>query len=304
MRKLSYIAVLALSLCQVSNSLAADNQMNFASPKEALQAVITACKADDADALLKIFGPEGKDIILSGDPSDDKDGRAQFVEAATEKTKIVPDPKNADIVILSIGKQDWPFPIPLVRKDGRWSFDSAGGKQEILARRIGSNELNAIEVNRAYVEAQFEYAQTHKKNGLPEYAERMKSSPGKTDGLYWEPSKDLPVCEVPKGFAHAVLGMSMEKNEPYRGYYFRILTSQGADAHGGAVNYIVNGSMIGGFALIAWPAEYGVSGVQTFIVNHDDVVYENHLGPETSQIAAEMTEFNPDPSWHPVQPAQ
>lgn len=296
------VALLALIFCRASFAAPVENQTTFADPKEALEAVVKACKSSDTDTLLKIFGPDGKDIVLSGDPSDDKDGRAQFIEAATKKTKIIPDPKNPDLVILSIGEQDWPFPIPLIRKDGRWSFDSAGGKQEILARRIGSNELNAIEVGRAYVEAQFEYAQTHKKNGLPEYAERMKSSPGKTDGLYWEASKGLPVCEVPKGFAQAALGMSMEKNEPYRGYYFRILTAQGPHAHGGAVNYVVNGSMIGGFALVAWPAEYGVSGIQTFIVNHDGIVYENHLGPETVQIAAEMTEFNPDPSWRPVQP--
>jgi len=143
---------------------------------------------------------------------------------------VIPDPKNPDRVILSIGEQDWPFPIPMVRREGRWSFDAAQGKQEILARRIGSNELNAIEVCRAYVEAQFEYAQDHKHKGVPEYAEHIISTPGKTDGLYWEPAKGLPFCDVPKGFAQAAAGMSMEKKEPYRGYYFRILTVQGPEA--------------------------------------------------------------------------
>ncbi len=299
-----YVALLALSFSRVSFAAPAENQTTFADPKEALQAVIKACKSDDTDTLLKIFGPDGKDVVLSGDPSDDKDGRAKFVQAAAKKSKIIPDPKNSDRMILSIGEQDWPFPIPLVRKENRWSFETSEGKQEILARRVGSNELNAMEVCRAYVEAQFEYAQTHKRNGVPEYAERITSSPGKTDGLYWDPAKDLPPCEVPKGFAQAAAGMSMEKREPYRGYYFRILTAQGPDAHGGAMNYIVGGSMIGGFALVAWPAEYGVSGVQTFIVNHDGIVYENHLGPETAQIGSEMTEYNPDPTWHPVQPAK
>jgi hypothetical protein len=211
---------------------------------------------------------------------------------------------NSDVFILSVGKDDYPFPIPLVRQAGRWFFDSSAGRQEILARRIGSNELSAIEVCRAYVEAQFEYAQNHRQNGAPFYAQKILSLPGKQDGLYWEPSKDAPECEVPKGFAQAAAGMSMEKREPYRGYYFRILTAQSPAARGGAVNYVVNGSMIGGFALIAWPAEYGVSGIQTFIVNHDGTVYESRLGTETGRTAAEMTEFNPDASWRPVQSDQ
>lgn len=278
-----------------------DAQETFATPHAAVHAVIQACKNDDVDSLLKIFGPEGKDIVVSGDPSDDKDGRAWFAKWAGQTNKIIPNPQNPDKVILSIGKDDWPFPIPLVRKDGRWSFDSAEGRQEILARRIGSNEMNAIEVCRGYVEAQFEYAQTHRRNGVPEYAQKIVSSPGKQDGLYWEPAKDVPECQVPKGFAKAAVGMSMEDREPYRGYYFRILTAQGPDAPGKAVNYVVNGSMIGGFALVAWPAEYGVSGIQTFMVNHDGIVYENHLGPETVKEAAEMTDFNPGPSWHPVE---
>jgi len=277
------------------------NQEMFSTPKDAIQAVVKACKSDDASALLKIFGPDGKDVVESGDPSDDKDGRAMFVQAVERKYKIIPDPMNKDKVIFSIGKDDWPFPIPLVRQDGRWFFDSTQGRQEILARRIGSNEMNAIEICRGYVEAQFEYAQDHRHKGVPEYAQKILSSPGKQDGLYWEPSPNAPQCDVPKGFADAAAGMSMEKQEPYRGYYFRILTAQGSDARGGALNYIVNGSMIGGFALVAWPADYGVSGIQTFIVNHDGIVYENHLGPETTRVGAEMTEFNPDKSWRPVQ---
>ena len=283
-----------------SHALSAGLQDTFAKPGDAVKAVITACQKNDIPALLKIFGPDGKDIVESGDPSDDTDRRAAFVKLTSERYKLVPNPMNPDTMILSIGKDDYPFPVPLVRKAGRWFFDSAAGRDEILARRIGADEMNAIEVCRGYVEAQFEYAQTHMKNGVPIYAEKIVSSPGKEDGLYWEPSKDAPECQVPKGFAQAAAGMSLDKREPYRGYYFRILTAQGPGAKGGAVNYVVNGSMIGGFALVAWPAEYGVSGVQTFIVNHDGVVYENHLGPETGRIAAEMTEFNPDSSWHPV----
>jgi hypothetical protein len=283
-----------------SHASSAGQQDTFAKPGEAVKAVIVACQKNDIPALLKIFGPDGKDIVESGDPSDDIDRRAAFVKLTGEKYKLVPNPMNPDMMILSVGKDDYPFPIPLVRKADRWFFDSAAGRDEILARRIGSNEMSAIEVCRGYVEAQFEYAQTHMKNGVPIYAEKIVSSPGKEDGLYWEPSKGAPECQVPKGFALAAAGMSLDKREPYHGYYFRILTAQGPDAKGGAVNYVVNGSMIGGFALVAWPAEYGVSGVLTFLVNHDGVVYENHLGPETGRIAAEMTEFNPDASWHPV----
>jgi len=272
----------------------------YPTPKDAVLAVIAACKSGDTNALLKIFGADGKDIVESGDPSDDKESRALFAQAAEKKYKLIPDPMNKDKEILSIGKEDWPFPVPLIRQNGRWFFDSIQGRQEIIARRIGSNEMNAIEVCHGYVEAQFEYAQSHRKDGAPEYAQKIVSSPAKQDGLYWEPAKDLPECQVPKGFADAAAGMSMEKREPYRGYYFRILTEQGPDARGGALNYLVKGSMMGGFALVAWPAEYGVSGIQTFIVDHDGVVYENNLGPETSRISAEISEFNPDKSWHSV----
>jgi hypothetical protein len=293
------ILPLAITLGSAAYAAVAD-QDSFSTPKEAIQAVVSACKKDDTAGLLKIFGPDGKDIVMSGDPSDDKDSRAKFVAAVERKYKLIPDPMNKNKEIFSIGKEDWPFPIPLVNDGGRWHFDSAAGRQEILARRIGSNEMNAIEVCHGYVEAQFEYAQAHRRGGAPEYAQKIVSTPGKQDGLYWETSNGAPECEVPKGFADAAMGMSMEKREPYRGYYFRILTAQGPNARGGALNYMVNGSMIGGFALVAWPAEYGVSGIQTFIVDHDGVVYENSLGPDTGRIAAEMTDFNPDNSWHPV----
>jgi hypothetical protein len=277
------------------------SQQTFSMPRDAVKAVIHACEQNDIDGLLKIFGPRGKDIVESGDPTDDKNRRAHFTKLAHEKYKLIQDTTNPDKMIVSIGKQDWPFPIPLVRKDQGWYFDSSQGRQEILARRIGANEINAVEICRGYVEAQFEYAQSHRHNGVPEYAQKIVSSQGKQDGLYWEPSKEGPECQVPKGFAQAAASMSMEKREPYHGYYFRILMAQGPDARGGVIHYILDGSMIGGFALVAWPAEYGVSGVQTFIINHDGTVYENNLGPETGRVAAEMTEFNPDKTWRPFQ---
>jgi len=300
---LSLLAVLALlhAASYTSYSSSTEPPQTFATPKEAVKAVIAACKQNDQAELLNIFGPDGKDIIESGDPSDDTDRRAAFVKLTSQKYKLIPNPTNSETMILSIGKEDYPFPVPLVRKAGRWFFDSSAGRQEILARRIGSNEMSAIEVCHGYVEAQLEYAQMHRQSGIPTYAQKILSSPGKQDGLYWEPSKGAPECDVPKGFADAAIGMSMEKHEPYHGYYFRILTAQGSAARGGTINYLVNGSMIGGFALVAWPAEYGVSGIQTFIVNHEGVVYESHLGAETSRTAAEMTEFNPDSSWRPVQ---
>jgi hypothetical protein len=303
---LSLLAVLALlhAASYSSYSSSVDQQLTFTTPKEAVKAVIAACKTNDHDALLKIFGADGKDIVESGDPSDDTDRRAAFVKLSTERYKLIQNPQNADAMVLSIGKDDYPFPIPLIRKDGRWYFDSAAGRQEILARRIGSNEMSAIEVCHGFVEAQFESAQNHRSNSIPAYAQKIISSPGMQDGLYWESSKGKPECAVPKGFAQAAIGMSLEKREPYHGYYFRILTAQGPAAHGGALNYLVNGSMIGGFALVAWPAEYGVSGIQTFMVNHDGVVYESHLGPDTVRLAAETTEFNPDASWRPVQSDQ
>jgi len=301
MKKIACAVLLAILAASASSSWSAESQKTFSTPKDALAAVVQACADNDTNALLSVFGAEGKDIVESGDPSDDKDRRAEFVVLTKQKTKFIQDPANPDKMILSIGKEDWPFPIPLVRRNGLWSFDSAEGRQEILARRIGSNEMSGIEICRGFVEAQFEYAQDHKKNGIPEYARQIVSSPGKQDGLYWDSTPGAPECQVPKGFAQAVVGMSLENKEPYHGYYFRLLTSQGPDAHGGAMSYMVNGSMIGGFALVAWPAEYGVSGVQTFIVNHDGAVYESDLGPETVRQGAEMSEFNPDKTWRPVQ---
>ena len=295
--------VQAASCSFASESQQDASQRTFSTPKGAVKAVIHACEKNDAGALLEIFGSEGKEIVESGDPAEDAAARAEFVERAHEQFKLIQDTTDPDKMMVAIGEQDWPFPVPLVRKERRWSFDSSEGAQEILARRIGANELDAAEICRGYVEAQFEYAQAHRSNGVPVYAQKIASSQGAQDGLYWETGKDGVECQVPKGFAKAATNMSVYMLEPYHGYYFRILTAQGPAAHGGAVDYIVNGSMIGGFALVAWPAEYGVSGIQTFIVDHEGTVYEAHLGPETGRLAAEMDGFNPDPGiWQPIQP--
>src|SRR3954470_15492442 len=236
--------------------VSAASQKTFSTPEEAVEAVITAAADNDTAALMQLFGPAGKEIVQSGDADEDKKSRAHFAQLAREQNKVVKDPSNPNRVTVSIGKEEWPFPVPLVQENGQWRFDPAEGKVEILARRIGANEMNAMEVCRGYVEAQLEYAsQTRNGAKVQQYAQRIDSAPGKQDGLYWEPN---PI--VPKAFAEAAAANYGKKGtRHYHGYYFRVLKSQGPDADGGALDYVVNGAMIGGFALAAWPAEYGVS---------------------------------------------
>jgi hypothetical protein len=278
-----------------------DGQRTFATPQEVVQATIDAAEHNDTAALLQLFGPQGKDIVESGDPAQDKDLRAEFARSAHEKLQINEDPLTPNRVTFTVGAQEWPFPVPLVRRDGRWQLDSAGGRLEILARRIGRNELNTMEVCRGYAEAQMEYAAAVRDGDrVLKYAQKIVSTPGKQDGLY---SDSVPDSLVSRPFAEAVaanLSAVGKKPEPYHGYYFRVLKSQGPDAAGGAFDYVVNGKMIGGFALVAWPAEYGVSGIRTLIINHDGVVYEKDLGVGTAMQARQMTRFNPDKSWRQV----
>jgi hypothetical protein len=279
------------------------NQQTFATPLEAAQATIDAAARNDTAALLKLFGPGGKDIVESGDPAQDKSGRAEFAAAARARLEVHQDPTNPDRATLSVGDQDWPFPVPLVRAGGRWHFDSAAGRMEILAHRIGENEVNAVEVCRGYVDAQNDYAsQDRNKDGVLQYAQKIVSTPGKRDGLYWEGDTE---SLVPKAFADAAAAnlttTGARKADRYHGYYFKILKAQGPDAPGGAIDYVVKGNMIGGFALVAFPAEYGVSGIKTFVVNHQGVVYGKDLGTNTAAIAGQMTRFNPDKTWKPVE---
>jgi hypothetical protein len=280
---------------------AKDVQRTFASPQDAVQATIDAAGNNDTAALLQLFGPEGKDIVESGDPAQDKDLRTEFARSAHEKLRIEEDLFNPDRVTFTVGEQEWPFPVPLIRRNGKWQLDSASGRLEILARRIGRNELNAMEVCRGYAEAQLEYASGARDGDrVLKYAQKLVSTAGKQDGLYWNDSDNSLVS---RAFAHAAdanLATPGSKLDPYHGYYFRVLKSQGPDAAGGAFDYVVNGKMIGGFALVAWPAEYGVSGVGTFIINHDGVVYEKDLGPGTAMRARRMAQFNPGKSWRPL----
>jgi hypothetical protein len=292
------LAVCGLTLLPAQQA----GQPTFATPEEAIKAVGEAAGRNDTAAMVKLFGAGGKDLVQPADDAGAREDRANFVRMLHVKMHIERDPTNPDHVTFAVGTEDWPFPVPLDRnKAGQWYFDAERGKMEVLARHIGRNELNAVEVCRGYVEAQMAYANVDRDaDGNLEYAQRIVSSPGKQDGLYWE---GAPGSLVPKSFAGAAEAAAEagKKQQPYHGYYYRILKSQGPAAEGGAVNYVVKGEMIGGFALVAWPAEYGVSGVKTFVVNHRGIVYEKDLGPTTGVLARQIMQFNPDKSWHAVE---
>lgn len=268
----------------------------FSTPQEARDALVQAA-AKGWDPIREMFGPGSARILHTGDPVQDKTILENFNRRASEKAQVEPDETNLNRATLVLGEEEWPFPVPLVRKSGRWYFDVKEGEAEIHHRIIGGNELDAIEVCQGYVEAQHRYAETDRDgNGIPEYARHIVSSPGKKDGLYW-PGDDSPVAEA---FARAVAeGYSPGGGspKPYHGYLYKILTGQGPNAADGARDYLVHNLMIGGFALIAWPVEYGVSGIKTFLVNQDGIVYEKDLGPQTRTLANGVTRFNPDRTW-------
>src|SRR5262245_42297342 len=290
----SAVAVLLLAMASAANA-----QQSFKSADEAAEALVTAAKAGDRKALLTVLGSNGQDIVSSGDPVADGATRKDFLAAYDAKHQVVMDGDSKATLI--VGKDDFPFPIPLVRKDGAWQFDTAAGREEILVRRVGRNELNAIQAALAVVDAQQEYAEKGVA-GPGVYARRIVSQPGKKDGLYWpaKPGEDeSPLGELAAAAAAQGYRAGQER-QPYHGYYYKILTRQGANAPGGQLDYVVGGKMIGGFALVAYPAEYGNSGVMTFLVNHDGVVYQKNLGPDTARIAARVTAFNPDKTWQRV----
>lgn len=272
---------------------APQEQRTFDTPQQGFQVMIDASERNDIAALRQIFGPGSKDVVESGDPAEDKNDRAEFVKWAHEKTKMNQDPTNPNRATFTIGDEDWPFPVPLVRSGSKWRFDTANGKMEMLAHRIGENELDAIAACHDFVDAEMEYANTPQDGGgIREYARKVPSSPGKHDGLSSDGAAEKL---LPKQLADAVAS-----EKPFHGYYFRILTAQGPAAPGGAVNYMVNGRMIGGFAIVAWPTQYGVSGIKTFIVNYDGVVFEKDLGVKTALTVSQIRRFNPDKSWREV----
>lgn len=283
-------------------SFAASKAETFASPDKAVDAFIAASRNNDSTALLKIFGPAAKDLISSGDPVADKDTRARFVTRYGESEKILYD--GASRATLVIGSDTWPFPMPLVKQAGAWHFDTAAGAEEVLNRRIGRNELGAMEVCRKYVMAQREYAADLQSKKMPvEYAQKIFSAPGSHDGLYWPVQQGEAESPLGPQMAHAraegydAADQPAEQREPYHGYFYKILTRQGAAASGGARDDIVGGHLTGGFALIAFPAKYGNSGVMSFIVNEAGIVFEKDLGPNTATIAPAIAEYNPDMTW-------
>ena len=294
------ICLLALLSMPQLAMAAHHGQKTFTSTDSAIAALVDAIKSGDKVKLREILGPHGSKLISSGDPVADKKGRATFVKAYNETSKVIPEGDNKAVLV--IGNKDWPFPIPLVKNNRAWKFDTAQGEQEILNRRIGRNEMEAIQVTLAIVDAEKEYAASHLGNtGVPEYAPRITSTTGKHDGLYWPvQSGESPSPLGPLIAAAANEGYSPERSwmlKPYRGYLYRILTAQGKDAPDGEYEYLVKGKMIGGFAAIAYPARYGASGIKTFIVNHDGVVYEKDMGQDSSSVAAKISLFNPDASW-------
>jgi hypothetical protein len=289
-------AAAALLVCAMASVASA--QQSYKTPDEAVSALVTAAKAGDRKALLTVLGPGGEDIVSSGDEVADEGVRKEFVAAYDEKHEIHPEGDHATLIV---GKDDFPFPIPLVHKGEAWRFDTEAGRTEVLYRRIGANELDTIQACLAYADAQNEYADKDHGDGVGVYAQRIISQPGKKDGLYWpqaageetSPLGELIAAATQQGYRARGGG----QRTPFHGYYYKILTRQGPAASGGVLDYVVKGKMIGGFALVAWPAEYGNSGVMTFIVNHNGTVYEKDLGSRTAQVAAGMTAFNPDDSW-------
>jgi hypothetical protein len=293
-------ARLAAGICLLAAPLAAQSpgQRTFDTPEKAADALVQAAAAQDVPALLALFGPAGKDIVSSGDAVDDKNDMARFVERAREQKVVSYEPGDSRRAILIVGSDDWPMPIPIVQKNGKWLFDAHEGREEILNRRIGSNELDAIDLLRGYVEAQQEYAlELHDGSQIPQYAQKWISTDGKQDGLSWKNPDGTPGGPLGDEIAEALAAGYTNKAEPYNGYHFRTLTSQGPSAPLGARDYIVNGMMIGGFAAIAWPANYGVTGIQTFQVGYDGLVYQKDLGPETSTIAPTIKQYDPDKTW-------
>ena len=285
--------------------MAAPSQKQFTTPEDALKGLVEAVKIQDKAALDQIFGPSSKDL-LSGDAVQDAAESEEFARHVAEKTSLVKE--NDSKVIISIGNENWPFPIPLLKTDGQWHFDTEAGREEILNRRIGEDELTAILVCRTYVKAQREYVlQDWDGDGILAYAQKLRSDPGKKNGLFWRHEPGEPVSPLGELVAQARMAgykkersLFKEQPIPFHGYYFKILSRQGKNAPGGKYNYIINGNMVGGFALVAFPSNWGKSGVMTFIVNQQGKVYQKNLGPDTLKMEQAVDTYEPDKTWTPV----
>jgi len=297
-------ALMGIVAASRAASAQAGQHRGFATPEDAAKALIAAAKGGSLDDLQSIFGPDSKELIDSADPATARMNRQVFTVAAGEKWHLEGDANRKTLVI---GNEDWPFPVPITKVGNEWRFDTAAGKEEVIARRIGRNELQAIESVRAYVSAQRRYAERgHDGKPAGVYAAKFRSDPGKEDGLYWPTSpgqKPSPLGDLVAEAAQG--GRPISGNtpppSPFHGYYFKILTAQGAAAPNGARSYVVKGEMTGGFALVAWPAQYNVTGVMAFIVSDEGIVREKDLGPDTDAAARRMTTYNPDSTWHEVE---
>jgi len=295
----SIAVAMVVMMTFAGNSFAAVKQKSFASAEEAVKALITAARNNDDKELLSIYGADAKDLISSGDKVADKQRRENFLAKYDEQNKLVREGNSA---ILIIGKNDWPFPIPIAKKGETWSFDTQKGKEEVLNRRIGENELYTIQTCLAIVDAQREYAILDRdEDNLNEYAEKFASDPGKKNGLYWKTKEGEEPSPLGQLLAQAKAEGYSKKGKtepvPYHGYYYRIIKAQGKSAPGGAYDYVIKGNMIGGFAVVAYPSKYGNSGVMTFIVNHDGMVYQKDLGNNTEKTAKAMMKYDPDKTW-------
>jgi Protein of unknown function (DUF2950) len=300
--KITVIAVLVLSCFPVISLAQQSGQKTFASADEASKALVSAIKANDDPALLAIFGPDGKDIVASGDNVEDQESRANFVRRYDQMHRLVNEPDGT--TTLYLGAENWPTPVPLVHKGNTWYFDTDSGVKEILYRRVGRNEMSTIHVVQQLVAAQKDYSSENQ----GQYAEKMASDEGQHNGLYWNvaagakesPIGPLVASACNEGYGRVAPGVLT----PFHGYYFRILTDQGKNAPGGAKNYVVNGKMTGGFAFLAYPAEYRSSGVMTFIAGSDGVVFQRDLGKNTASVARSIKKFDPDSKWQKTEDAQ
>jgi hypothetical protein len=293
------IALVALAACPAVTE-GPVGQKSFVSPQQTVAALVAAVQENNDAELLAILGPGSEDLISSGDRVADQKGRARFLKAYEEKNSL--EQGGEGHAVLLVGGKDYPFPIPIVRQGDAWLFDTQAGMEEILNRRIGRNELHTIEVMHAYTDAQREYACMKRKSGGPEFAEKFASSEGKKDGLYWEAGEGEETSPFGPLIARATEegytgGLDEDPPEPFHGYYFKILKAQGEHAKGGAFDYVADGKMVLGFALVAYPAKYGASGIMTFILNQEGVIYEKDLGEDTATAAAAMTTFDPDDTW-------
>jgi Protein of unknown function (DUF2950) len=288
-----------------SPAAAARGPQTFGTPEEAADALIKAADKFDVPALIRIVGRDGEDVVLTGEFAQDRERAREFAAKADEEKHVTLDSKTAGRAILFVGDDDWPFALPIVKRGKGWSFDAAAGRDELFNRRIGSNELDAIEICRGFVEAQFDYAyRKHSGYEVPQYAQNVISSPGTQDGLAWKNADGTWGGPVGEKIAEAIAqgyNMTAQPPEPYHGYFFKVLKGQGPHAPLGAMDFVVKGAMIGGFALVAAPAEYGESGFNTFMVSNTGVVYQKDLGPATLDIFQKMELFDPDKSWTRVE---